>query len=84
MMAHYRWLFDDSGRVPATLQRGFFARMSEHQQRYLAPAPRTWAGLDDRLVGRDRWKTYVAVRSVRQFTRTAGERIRQAVLPNGR
>ena len=64
MMAHYWWLFAESGRVPATLQRGFFARMSEHQQRYLAPAPRTRAGLDDRLVGRDRWKTYVAVRSV--------------------
>ena len=63
------WILRPHVRAPAALPRAGAASR---------------AGLDDRLVGRDRWKTYVAVRSVRQFTRTAGERIRQAVAPNGR
>ncbi|SCF26212.1 glycosyltransferase family 2 protein [Micromonospora chokoriensis] len=73
MINHYLVVVGNDGRLHPHLRRDFFHRAAEHYRRYLPaggyPLPSGVTGLKHRLVGRDDWLAYSALR---QAHRVAG------------
>ncbi|MER7333066.1 MULTISPECIES: glycosyltransferase [unclassified Micromonospora] len=73
MISHYLVVAGNEGRLHPRLRRAFFRRVAEHYRRYLPAAgyarPAGVAGLKHRLVGRN---SYLAYAALRQAHRAAG------------
>ncbi|GGM05171.1 glycosyltransferase family 2 protein [Micromonospora yangpuensis] len=66
MISHYLVVVGNDDRLHPHLRRDFFRRVAEHYRRYLPaegyPQPEGVPGLKHRLVGRDSYLAYVALR----------------------
>ncbi|RIV39672.1 glycosyltransferase family 2 protein [Micromonospora radicis] len=72
MVSHFLVVVGNDGRLHPNLRRDFFRRVAGHYRRYLPgsgyPRPGGVAGLKHRLVGRDSYLAYAALRRARRMT----------------
>ena len=92
MLRHYWWILNGSARVPQDLQRAFFARMSEHYERFrptelVSPIGARHPGIENLkrgLIAHESWRTFAVLRSARRAGHTAKGRIQELVRTNVR
>ncbi len=74
MQWHYRWVLNESKRVPRDRRRQFFEQMSADWRRYrplMHQVPSGLEGWRQRFTGDDRWAAYKVARVGRKSMRTA-------------
>jgi CDP-glycerol glycerophosphotransferase len=76
MLLHYRWVLNESGRIPKDRRHEFFNRMSADWWHYRPkehPAPAGLEGVRQRLTAQRRWHAYNAAHFGRRLQRREGQ-----------